>query len=366
MTTTPKDCIPKVSVGMSVPPMITTIIPTYRRPNLLRRAIKSVLNQAYSNFQVCVYDNASGDETAQVVAEFAKKDPRVKYHCHATNIGGFANFDYGMRHVETPFFSFLSDDDIILPAFYQMALASFEKHPDAAFCSTDVICVTSEGIISGTCHLNWEDGYYLPPNGLLAMFTNGRTKPTWTGILFRRMVIEHIGMLSNGCGSDLDYVLRIAANFPFIISKEPGAIFVSHRASFSSVEGVNAIWPGNLKILRNLTDDSRIPLVIKDQISGYFINELKWEIFNHGTYAVRAKRYDEAYKIASILYEDLNARFFALIIYIATKGCKYFPFLHGVLIYLNNLHRRLVFKKKHVLSDQLKDIVNIYVKVKTQ
>ena len=70
-------------------PQITTIIPTYRRPHLLRRAIQGVLNQTYSDFQVCVYDNASGDETAQVVAEFAARDNRVKYHCHSQNIGAF-------------------------------------------------------------------------------------------------------------------------------------------------------------------------------------------------------------------------------------------------------------------------------------
>jgi glycosyltransferase involved in cell wall biosynthesis len=34
-----------------------------------------------------IYDNASGDETAEVVSEFAKKDARVKYHCHPENIG---------------------------------------------------------------------------------------------------------------------------------------------------------------------------------------------------------------------------------------------------------------------------------------
>ena len=68
-------------------PLITTIIPTYRRPKLLRRAIMSVLNQTSPHFQICVYDNASGDETAAVVAEFSKNDPRVKYHCHTENIG---------------------------------------------------------------------------------------------------------------------------------------------------------------------------------------------------------------------------------------------------------------------------------------
>lgn len=49
-------------------PIITAVIPTYRRPRLLRRAIKSVLAQTYPHFQVCVYDNASGDETSVAYA----------------------------------------------------------------------------------------------------------------------------------------------------------------------------------------------------------------------------------------------------------------------------------------------------------
>lgn len=59
--------------NVSQKPMITTIIPTYRRPRLLRRAIRSVLNQTYPHFQVCVYDNASGDETATIVADNIRK-----------------------------------------------------------------------------------------------------------------------------------------------------------------------------------------------------------------------------------------------------------------------------------------------------
>jgi glycosyltransferase involved in cell wall biosynthesis len=60
---------------------ITTVIPTYRRPRLLSRAIRSVLSQNYPHLEVHVYDNGSGDGTPQVVAELAERDPRVKYHC---------------------------------------------------------------------------------------------------------------------------------------------------------------------------------------------------------------------------------------------------------------------------------------------
>ena len=54
---------------MSVEPTITTVIPTYRRPELLQRAIRSVLDQSYPHFKICVYDNASNDRTPDVVKQ---------------------------------------------------------------------------------------------------------------------------------------------------------------------------------------------------------------------------------------------------------------------------------------------------------
>ena len=88
-------------------PLITTIIPTYRRPRLLQRALRSVLAQSYPNFCVCVYDNASGDETERVVREFMKYDSRVQYIQRSENIGAARNFDDAMRrgpHLFFPFF----------------------------------------------------------------------------------------------------------------------------------------------------------------------------------------------------------------------------------------------------------------------
>src|ERR1039457_3092631 len=96
---------------------VTAVIPTYRRPHLLKRAIQSVLAQTHLDLRVRVYDNASGDETADVVRRFADTDARVSYFAHAANIGATRNFEYGIRDVATPFFSCLSDDDVLFPEF---------------------------------------------------------------------------------------------------------------------------------------------------------------------------------------------------------------------------------------------------------
>ena len=108
-------------------PVITTVIPTYRRPQLLKRAVLSVLSQTYPNLKVCIYDNASGDATVEVVKELSQKDARVNYYCHPYNIGSFHNFYFGLNRVDTPYFSMLSDDDILLPDFYEKALAGFKN-----------------------------------------------------------------------------------------------------------------------------------------------------------------------------------------------------------------------------------------------
>ena len=103
---------------------VTAVIPTYRRPELLQRAIRSVLAQTHRDVRVHVYDNASGDATEDVVRAIAASDARVTYHAQPSNIGATRNFQYGMRDVKTPYFSCLSDDDVLFPDFYATALAA--------------------------------------------------------------------------------------------------------------------------------------------------------------------------------------------------------------------------------------------------
>lgn len=349
-TTDPKDQISKVSIGMAVPPLITTIIPTYRRPKLLRRAIKSALNQTYSHLRVCVYDDASNDETADVVADLIKEDSRVSYYCHSKNVGSLGNYNYGLKNVQTPLFSLLSDDDILLPEFYEAAIKSLDAYPEAAFCATEVIGMKTDGTIMETANSTWGDGYYLPPEGLLAMFENGHHPPIWTGTLFRTIVIEHIGLFDEEVGGtyDRDYTQRIAARFPYVKSKVPGAIYLSNPLSESVGSDHSLAWPGSLQMIRNLTDDSSISSVIREQVSLYLTKALKLRIIAYGKQYIKDKKYDNAYRIADILYSHLDAKLWALIIYATAKCCQYIPYLHSVLLFFIDLCRRLSSRRRIV------------------
>lgn len=245
-------------------PLITTIIPTYRRPQLLKRAIQSVLNQTYPHMQVCIYDNASGDETAGVVSKIAEQDSRVKYFCHSVNIGAAANFNYGMKQINTPFFSFLSDDDVIFPSFYEMALNGFVHNPDIGFFSGSVVVMDENGKVLAVPFEQWErEGYFSAPQGMLKII--GPNLPLWTGILFRREVLDSIGFIDLEVGGpvDLDYLLRVASRYPYFVSREPCGLLMSHPQSYSTAGNINAFWPGWQKLTGTIVNDPSIPSGIR-------------------------------------------------------------------------------------------------------
>jgi len=98
---------------MNKQPLVSVIITTYNRADLLPRAIGSVLNQTYQNFELIIVDDGSIDNTEKVVKSF--DDRRVIYHRHEKNKGVLAAKNTGFDLVKGEYFCFLDDDDELLP-----------------------------------------------------------------------------------------------------------------------------------------------------------------------------------------------------------------------------------------------------------
>ncbi|MGH8146230.1 MAG: glycosyltransferase family 2 protein [Rhodanobacteraceae bacterium] len=276
-------------------PLITAVIPTFRRPRLLHRAIASVLEQEDAPLQVRVYDNASGDETATVVASMAAKDSRLRYHCHPTNIGGAANFDYGLRHVKTPYFSILSDDDYLLPEFYRRALAGLAAHPEAMFWAGVVLNVDMGGTIWDARVDRWpRDGVFAPPEGFMQM--TGGMAPAWTGIVFRRGVLDLEGFPDPETRgpSDLEFCLRLAARFAYVVEKHPVAVFTLNNESFSATQPMSSFWPGWKRMIRKFGSDTRLDSDFRKAGVAALRRDAQRMLFRRGANAIAAARLDFA------------------------------------------------------------------------
>ena len=118
---------------------ITVYVPTRERPPLLRQALSCLRSQtlARDRFRVIVADNASADETGSVVAEFSDLD--VIHLRRERNIGLVANWCGAAAHLDTEFFHFLSDDDLLAPFHLELALARMDAEPGLGAFATGVL-----------------------------------------------------------------------------------------------------------------------------------------------------------------------------------------------------------------------------------
>jgi glycosyltransferase involved in cell wall biosynthesis len=109
-------------------PTVSVIIPTHNRAHLITKAIKSVLNQTYQEFELIVVDDASTDNTEEVVKSFS--DNRIRYIPQKTNLGGSAARNTGIKAAKGEYIGFLDDDDEWLTEKLQKQINKFQKLPD--------------------------------------------------------------------------------------------------------------------------------------------------------------------------------------------------------------------------------------------
>ena len=68
-------------------PLVSVVMPTYNRIGLLPRAIDSILNQTYDNFEFIIVDDGSNDGTKELLKTYAQSDPRIKILTNEKNMG---------------------------------------------------------------------------------------------------------------------------------------------------------------------------------------------------------------------------------------------------------------------------------------
>ena len=116
--------------------MISVIMLTYNRENMVGRAIESVLNQTYQNFEFIIVDNGSTDQSGEIADSYAEKDCRIKViHIPKSNIGTGRNT--GLDMAKGDYVTFIDDDDTAEPDMLEFLHAlAVECDADIALCGS--------------------------------------------------------------------------------------------------------------------------------------------------------------------------------------------------------------------------------------
>ncbi|HEY9818188.1 MAG TPA: glycosyltransferase family 2 protein [Candidatus Obscuribacterales bacterium] len=174
-------------------PLVSVIIPTYNRPDYLKDALKSALQQTYRNIEIIVSDNASPDNPQPWIE--ALNDPRIQVYRQEQNVGMFANVQSAFLRAKGKYMASLLDDDVWEPDFLDKLVPPLERYPSVAiaFCDHYMVSATGEIDIAATeaCSRanhrhDLPEGVYYPmaEYGLI----NGAISPAMAGLIRREAV----------------------------------------------------------------------------------------------------------------------------------------------------------------------------------
>ncbi len=185
-------------------PLVSVVIPSYQRERAVVDAVRSVLDQSFTDLEVLVVDDASTDGTVAAVEGLG--DDRVRVLRQAQNQGAGAARNRAMREARGRYVAFLDSDDVWLPDKLALQVAAFEAAPEAIgliYGGTEV--VDAHGVITRTSPSERGDLYrqLLARNVLHGGGSN---------VMIRRSVIASVGWFDESFAAieDYDYWLRIA------------------------------------------------------------------------------------------------------------------------------------------------------------
>ena len=325
-------------------PVVSVLMPTYKRPKLLRRAIRGVLNQTYPHLKLCIFDDASGDETSKVVNEFSKDDSRLIYHCNDKNIGAVLNCAQALENARTQYFTFCADDDVLLPQHIELAMEGFKKYPEAGFVSNQIICMDEQRRILHISHLDSPAGLYNSAEGIKLLL---KDPGIITGVVVRKEVLQSGVSLDLDVGMlwDWDFCFQALAKFPLVVTEKQGCIFVTHSASsFVALLGKYE-WPGWLKMYQKIVDHPNLGLDTKRDVEFHLKKRLRSLLVKQGKEAILSENYSLADLSAQTMKDFFDSPRHYYKLKILAFICKLFPPYRWFLIFTRKVRsKKKVFK----------------------
>lgn len=214
---------------MNKNPTVSVIIPTYNRAHLIGRAIQSVLNQTYQDFELIIVDDGSTDNTEDIIKEFQKKDERIKRIRHDKNKGGSAARNTGIKAAKGDYIAFLDSDDEWLPQKINKQIVIFkERSSKIGAVYTGFLYLDKYGNRIKNAYIPRKKGYIY--EDLLLKNCVG----TCSTLLIRKECFKQVGLFDEKlpASQDWDMWIRISRYYEYDFLENS---FVKYRVHFNQI-----------------------------------------------------------------------------------------------------------------------------------
>lgn len=198
-------------------PLFSVIIPLFNKENFIEATLKSVLNQSFTNFELIVIDDASTDNSFNIIAALASA--KIKIIQHTANKGLSATRNTGIKNATTKFITFLDADDIWEPNFLEKIFRLTNKFPEARLFATNYLEIYSNtnALLPKTSIQNTNTDFLVTD-----FFKSSLSQPIYcpSSLCVDKSIFETIGLYNEQItyGEDVDFNIRANHSFKLAYS----------------------------------------------------------------------------------------------------------------------------------------------------
>ncbi|OPY75945.1 MAG: putative glycosyltransferase EpsE [Syntrophorhabdus sp. PtaU1.Bin153] len=210
-------------------PGISVVMSVYNGQKHIEAAIKSVLTQTYQNFEFIIIDDASTDQTPEILRNLY--DPRIRLYRNHTNLGLTKSLNRGVNYAKGACIARMDADDISLPHRFDTQLTFLEHNPDHALVGSSYYQIDDVGQIVTLVEVLTDS------SGI----RKGLKKQNWFGhgsVMMRKAAFIDVGGYNEAFefSQDYDLWIRLAEKYKLANIEEPLYCWRSSATGISSAK----------------------------------------------------------------------------------------------------------------------------------
>jgi O-antigen/teichoic acid export membrane protein/glycosyltransferase involved in cell wall biosynthesis len=255
-------------------PLVSVLMPVHNGERFIAQAIDSVLGQSYRNFELIIINDASTDNTAQILKQY-ENHPKMRICHNPTQLGVSPSWNLALQHCQGQFIAKLDADDFYGPDQLESVVDFFRSHPET-------------GLIFSGVNLLYPDGRLEPEMPFLRSWVRTRRKflpavlrlcvmraPT---VFANRHCYDRLGgvVAEMKLHSDWEMWVRIAANYPVgYIARRLATYRTSHGENITAQAVVDGRSLHDLQLWLELLANDALP---------YRLSAAEEAVFRQGIY----------------------------------------------------------------------------------
>ncbi len=222
-------------------PRVSIVLPTYNGASFLTESIQSCLDQTYTDWELIAVDDASSDDTPQILGRFAARDPRIHIIRHDQNKRLPGALNTGFRAARGDYLTWTSDDNLYRPHALQTLVEFLDAHPDTDVVYADYSLIDAQGQVI-------KQETVADPRALVYKSV------VRACFLYRRAVHEALGGYAEDLflAEDYDFWLRASAQFTLTPLHRDLYLYRAHGSSLTDQYRPQVMIAREQTIVRNL------------------------------------------------------------------------------------------------------------------